>query len=572
MSKQGPADKPLPRLHWRGLTMQLFLLLVLPLTVVGLLVIFISLNLHENAMRTLVGERDQQAIRAAASALAEQFTHRATTLRSLALHVSETSDLEEALASSGFLLDDFDAGLAVFSREGTLLASSNRSLLWEQLQEGSDLSLQPYLSDSLASPQFLAARVDAEREAFVIPVIVSTSAQSPIVAGLFTLSFARQTMDAFSSGAQSSYTLFDENGQAILQSTGNTHTETDASLGLALAGETGSVFVEADGKEIVVAYSPVVPPGWALIIAEPWESVSSPLLRTTQAAPLLLVPVVLFALLALWFEARQIVQPLKALRGQAAALSWGDYEMINKPVGGIEEIKRLQQELVHLSAKVQKAQMGLRNYIGAITAGQEEERRRLSNELHDETIQSLIALNQRVQLAQLSSAEPETTRHLSEIQTLVEQTIRNLRGLVRGMRPPYLEDLGLSASLDMLCREASQANKLVIDFKLLGKEARLPADVELALYRIAQEGLSNISRHAKAKHAWVELRFYTHGVSLNLRDDGGGFQAPESPAEFAPGGHFGLLGIYEKAERMGAKFEIHSEANKGTELKVSLKV
>ena len=126
MSKQGPADKPLPRLHWRGLTMQLFLLLVLPLTVVGLLVIFISLNLHENAMRTLVGERDQQAIRAAASALAEQFTHRATTLRSLALHVSETSDLEEALTSSGFLLDDFDAGLAVFSRQGTLLASSNR--------------------------------------------------------------------------------------------------------------------------------------------------------------------------------------------------------------------------------------------------------------------------------------------------------------------------------------------------------------------------------------------------------------------------------------------------------------
>src|SRR3989304_8017112 len=112
MAKPGPLEKNPPRLHWRGLTMQLFLVLGLPLTVVGLLVIFISLNLHENAMRTLVGERDQQAIRAAANALAEQFTHRATTLRSLALHVSETSDLEEALASSGFLLVDFDPGLA----------------------------------------------------------------------------------------------------------------------------------------------------------------------------------------------------------------------------------------------------------------------------------------------------------------------------------------------------------------------------------------------------------------------------------------------------------------------------
>lgn len=551
--------------------MQLFLLLVLPLTIVGLLVIFISLNLHENAMRTLVGERDQLAIRAAANAMAEQLSHRATTLQSLALRVGDLGSLDEILASSAFLLDDFDAGLAVFSREGTLLASSNGSQLWDQLQEGGNLSLRPALADPLASPRFLTARYDAEREAFVVPVIASASAQSPVVAGLFTLAFARQTMDTFSSGALSSYILFDENGQAILLSTGATVAETEPSLGLALAGETGSGFVEAGGKEIVVAYSPVTPPGWALIIAEPWESVSSPLLRTTQAAPLLLVPVVLFALLALWFEARRIVQPLRELRVQAAALSWGDYAMINEPVGGIEEIKRLQQELVHLSAKVQKSQIGLRNYIGAITAGQEDERRRLSNELHDETIQALIALNQRVQLAQLSAVEPETTQHLAEIQTLVEQTIGNLRGLVRGMRPPYLEDLGLSASLDMLCREASQANNLPIDFKVVGKEVRLSADVELALYRIAQEGLSNISRHAKAKHVWVELSFHPKEVSVTLRDDGLGFRAPESPAEFAPEGHFGLLGIHEKAERMGAQFEIRTEPKQGTLLKVSLK-
>lgn len=570
MSKQSLSGIFQPRPLWRGLTMQLFLLLVLPLTIIGLLVIFFSLNLHENAMRTLVGERDQLAIRAAANALAEQLTHRATTLQSLALHIAETSDLDEALASSVFLLDDFDAGLAVFSRDGTLLASSNQSLSWDQFQPGGDLSLQPYLNEPLSSPQFFPANFDTERGTFVIPAIASAGARSPIVAGLFTLSFARQTMDAFSSGERSSYTLFDENGQLLLQSSGNVIEGADANVGLALTGETGSEFIDADGKEVVVAYAPVEPPGWALIIAEPWESVSSPLLRSTQLAPLLLVPVVLFALLALWFEARQIVQPLKALKGQAAALSWGDYEMINKPVGGIEEIKRLQQELMHLSDKVQKAQKGLRNYIGAITAGQEEERRRLSNELHDETIQSLIALNQRVQLAQLSAKEPETRAHLTEIRTLVEQTIGNLRGLVRAMRPPYLEDLGLSASLDMLSREASQTHKLPIEFRLIGKEIRLSPDVELAFYRIAQEGLSNMGRHANAKHGWAVLAFSPGEVSLALRDDGKGFQAPESPAEFAPGGHFGLLGIHEKAERLGAKLTISTGRNKGTELKVTL--
>src|SRR3989304_7861273 len=101
----------IPRIHWRGLTMQLFFLLVLPLTALGLLVIFASLSLHENAMRSLVGERDQLAVQSAANALAEQLAHRATTLQTLALRVGESDNPREILATSDFLLDDFNAGL-----------------------------------------------------------------------------------------------------------------------------------------------------------------------------------------------------------------------------------------------------------------------------------------------------------------------------------------------------------------------------------------------------------------------------------------------------------------------------
>jgi signal transduction histidine kinase len=245
--------------------------------------------------------------------------------------------------------------------------------------------------------------------------------------------------------------------------------------------------------------------------------------------------------------------------------------MINNPVGGIEEVKRLQNELIHLSEKVQRAQAGLRGYIGAITAGQEEERRRLSSELHDDTIQSLIALNQRVQLLQIN-AEPALKSSLTEVQTLVDQTIGNLRRLIRDLRPVYLEDLGLSAALDMLSREASQSYKLPISFQMAGKEKRLPPDTELVFYRIAQEGLSNIGRHSNAKQGWVMLAFTPGQVSLTLRDDGKGFQAPESPAEFAPSGHFGLLGIHEKAEHIGAKLSIRTGRNKGTELIISLRM
>src|SRR3990170_948856 len=97
------------------------------------------------ANSTILRNPDQPAIRAAANAMAEQLSHRATTLQSLALRVGDLGSLDEILASSAFLLDDFDAGLAVFSRKGTLLASSNDSQLWDQLQQGGDLSLQAAL-------------------------------------------------------------------------------------------------------------------------------------------------------------------------------------------------------------------------------------------------------------------------------------------------------------------------------------------------------------------------------------------------------------------------------------------
>jgi signal transduction histidine kinase len=87
-------------------------------------------------------------------------------------------------------------------------------------------------------------------------------------------------------------------------------------------------------------------------------------------APLVLVPVLLLALVALWFGARKIIHPLQALETRAVDLAWGDYDAIEEPVGGIDEIQRLQKTLIHLAEKVQRAQNSLHDYIGAITAGQ----------------------------------------------------------------------------------------------------------------------------------------------------------------------------------------------------------
>jgi len=303
-----------------------------------------------------------------------------------------------------------------------------------------------------------------------------------------------------------------------------------------------------------------------LLIEEPWDQVSSPILQTTHMAPLVMVPVLLLALLALFFGVRQIVQPLQALATQSSKLGWGDYSAIEKPVGGVSEIRQLQHELIHMAHKVSAAQQSLHSYIGAITSGQEEERRRLARELHDDTIQSLIAFKQRIQLVEMDWEGHPVVGALSDLENVVEQTIENLRRMVSALRPIYLEDLGLVAAVNMLANDAGIKLGKPLDFTREGKERRLDATVELALYRIVQEALSNISRHSGATQASIRLAFEPEGIRIEIQDNGKGFSVPHSPAEFAPSGHFGLLGMFERADLMGGSIQINSFPGKGTRL------
>jgi signal transduction histidine kinase len=111
-----------------------------------------------------------------------------------------------------------------------------------------------------------------------------------------------------------------------------------------------------------------------------------------------------------------------------------------------------------------------------------------------------------------------------------------------------------------------------IEFHHKGVEIRLPTSTELALYRMAQEACSNITRHAQAKHASLSINFSPNIVTLMVEDDGVGFNLPDNPAEYAAKGHFGLLGLRERAELIGATLSIKSSAGKGTSLMVTLPV
>ncbi|HMB23028.1 MAG TPA: ATP-binding protein [Anaerolineales bacterium] len=565
----------------RGLTAQLFVITILPLTLLLLLIAFGSYSMHQRDMRALVSERDERAVQSATAALESELHHRVANISNLATYVDVLGNmpLEKLLSSSRDLASDFDGGVVFLSPDGKLIASaeSNGRLDWiERVSQSTSLA-----SPSKPGPVISNPFLDPGSKQTLVVVSEYSPSLNMIVAGAFSpKSLAAQVLSAsYPANSNAMIILVDSSRQVLFANGGvesQSLTADHPGVTEALRGESGTSYVKAGKSEHVVAYGPIPLTGWALLTEEDWQVVVSSSLQATQMAPLVLVPAFLLALIALWFGVRRIVQPLQRLESKAAALAWGDFETIQEPVGGIAEVQHLQKELIEMARKVQAAQEGLRDYIGAITSAQEEERMRLARDLHDDTIQAVIALKQRVQLAQRSVREKNTRTSLDELEALAEQTIENLRRLTRALRPIYLEDLGLVTALEMLANETSQANSLEISFRHSGRERRLSGEVELALYRIAQEALSNVVRHAKARHASLQIAFDQRSnpvekeIRLEVVDDGIGFSVPKSPTDFAPSGHFGLLGIRERADLIGAKLEVNSEVGHGTRLIIHL--
>ena len=182
-------------------------------------------------------------------------------------------------------------------------------------------------------------------------------------------------------------------------------------------------------------------------------------------------------------------------------------------------------------------------------------------------MQALIALGQRIQMVERQLTQnPDLAREkLAELRQLVNQTLDEVRRIIRDMRPSYLEDLGLLPALKALCADAEARHGLVISFDWAGPDTRLAPDIETALYRIAQEALNNVVRHANATHVHVTLHVGRETV-LTISDNGQGFDVPGHPADFATEGHFGLMTIAERVRLIGGTLAISSTAEEETKL------
>ncbi|MHB1449067.1 MAG: sensor histidine kinase [Bellilinea sp.] len=570
-----PERKPSKRIGTRilrGVTLQLFLVAVLPLIVLVLIVTFGSLSMHHEAMRSLVANRNLRAAQYAAAGIEKEIDHRSDILELLAKVLASTDNQAATFEEIQSELDVFEGGAAILALDGTVSAFTGNQQIMDWLNQPQGVAInKQYVKFPAGKTVFLPVTTIADQ--YYIPTWVNSSSGASLVGLISPQVMLRQSLNAITNSGIVTVFVVDNRYEVLFRDGVldlNEDLKTHPGLDDALAGLGGIDYFPTDSGEHVITTSAIQPVGWALMIEESWEDIASPLLRATQNAPLIAIPIMALSLLAIWFGLRRIVQPMQALEGKAGDLASGNFETIRQPVGGILEIRHLQETLIYMAAQLKEAQNSLHSYIGAITDSVESERRNLARELHDETLQSLIALGQYIQYALHWNKDPKVEKTLNQVVILTDQGVKNLRQVVQGLRPIYIEDLGLATALAMQSNENSRPDGVTIHFNIDGGERRLKPDVEMALYRMAQEALSNVGRHSNAKNAWISLHFRSESVILEIQDDGKGFGLPADPIYYARNGHYGLLGLYERSELIGAKLTIRSSQDEGTHIIVRL--
>jgi signal transduction histidine kinase len=206
-----------------------------------------------------------------------------------------------------------------------------------------------------------------------------------------------------------------------------------------------------------------------------------------------------------------------------------------------------------------------------VVAAQESERQRIARELHDETGQALtaIGLGLRGLTGSLSVSDPESTKkNLHQLELLTTHSLDELQRLIADLRPSHLDDLGLSSAMRWYANQLQERVKLEVHVEINGEERTVASPVKIALFRIAQEALTNVIKHAQAKTALVTLTYGVKSVQVRVTDDGRGFDM--DAAGSAKRVSWGLKGMEERTSLLGGKFEVQSRLGQGTTVEVSI--
>ncbi len=246
---------------------------------------------------------------------------------------------------------------------------------------------------------------------------------------------------------------------------------------------------------------------------------------------------------------RRILQTL----ARQAEVALGKALLVERLRRQLNELQEVQRQLLH---------------------SREEERTRLARDLHDGPIQTLVGLNMQIGLliAAPSDECSSPDESLTAMRAEVRELLSDLRQVCAELRPPMLDTLGLGAAIRALTHDWSAQSGIPVALDLPPDAAlrSLPGDVSVNLYRVAQEALSNVARHAHARQVDIRLLREETRLTLIIEDDGRGFSAPDSLHSLTSQGHFGLVGMQERVELIGGRMTVESAPGQGTTVCVTM--
>jgi two-component system sensor histidine kinase DegS len=231
-------------------------------------------------------------------------------------------------------------------------------------------------------------------------------------------------------------------------------------------------------------------------------------------------------------------------------------------------ISLLEGEIINAasSSKVmQRQEISLR-----IIKAQEDERRRVAREIHDGPAQTLANIVLRLEITErLLDLSPQKAKlELEDLKNLVRSNLQDIRRIIFDLRPMALDDLGIIQAINQYIKNFQVAFNIKCELNINGSERRLPQVIEVSLFRLLQEGLTNVAKHSRSERAIIHINFQEQSTSVKITDFGKGFNVENSFQ--SPGEHYGLLGMRERVEMFSGLLVIHSSPGKGTTIEITI--
>ena len=346
----------------------------------------------------------------------------------------------------------------------------------------------------------------------------------------------------------------------------------------------------------VLAFSPLEIAPWGVSILQPEKDVFAPARNLRKTFLLFSIVSIGIALFIAVGMSRSIVKPVHELIDATQSIASGDMSR-SIGFGGVDEIGMLSSsfevmrvkladsleslrnyniELEHKVAErtkeIQESQKKVENLLKKVIAAQEEERKRISRGLHDDTMQSMSAILMKLEMCKLDTAHDPGSK-VDEVKGLVISMLSSVRNLIQNLRPSILDDLGLEAAIRWLLEKHLGGKGIESFFNIIGaKGTRFNPYVEITLFRIIQEVIVNIARHAEAENVFVIFQIREKSISVDIEDDGRGFDVPSALKQTEDGRGLGLLGMRERVNLLDGKMQIFSAPGEGTRITIDIPI